>query len=78
MIFGQPRLVLEVTFGSRYALLSRVTGFLVATAITGYYGDPMRSPLLPFLAACGTFPSALNGGLGWCGSATTSSYFNVS
>jgi hypothetical protein len=78
MIFGRPRLVIEVMLGSRYALLSRVTGFLIATAITGYYGDPMRSSLLPFLAAYGTFPSALNDGLGWCSSATTSSCFNVS
>jgi hypothetical protein len=77
MIFGWPRLVLEVMFGSRYTLLTRVAGFLIATTVAGYYGDTTGLPLLPFLATLGTFRSTLNGGLGWCGSATAGGHFCV-
>jgi hypothetical protein len=55
MIFGWPCLVLEVPFGSCYALLIGVTSFLVTVAVTGYNDDMMGSPLLPFLAAHGAF-----------------------
>jgi hypothetical protein len=55
--FGWPSLPLEVTFGSHYALLAGVIGFLIATTITGYNGDamghrfcPFSPPLVPFLA----------------------------
>jgi hypothetical protein len=72
MIFGQSGLALKIAFGSHYILLIRVAGSLVATAIAGYYGDAMRSPLLPLLAALSAFPGALGGALGGCGSATIS------
>jgi hypothetical protein len=77
MIFGHPSLAIEVMFGSRYTLLNRVVGSLVATAIAGYYGDVMGSPLLPLLAALSAIPSTLDSGLGGCSSATISSCFSV-
>jgi hypothetical protein len=52
MIFGRPSLALEVAFGSRYALVVGVSGFLVAALIASYYGGVMGSlllPLAPFL-----------------------------
>jgi hypothetical protein len=39
MIFGQLSLALEVTSGSRYALLTEVVSFLIANAIVGSYGN---------------------------------------
>jgi hypothetical protein len=39
MIFGQLSLALEVTSGSRYALLTEVASFLIANAIVGSYGN---------------------------------------
>jgi hypothetical protein len=47
-IFGWPSLALKVTFSSRDSLLTRVTGFLIAGAIAGYYGD-MGLVLLSYL-----------------------------
>jgi hypothetical protein len=67
MIFGWSCLALEVAFSCRYALLTRVTDFLIATTIADHYGYVMGLSLWPFLATLGTFPDALNGGLGWCG-----------
>jgi hypothetical protein len=63
MIFGWLCLVLEVAFGCRYAFLTRVNDFLITTAIAGYNDDAIGSPLLPFIATLGAFPSALSGGL---------------
>jgi hypothetical protein len=57
MIFGWLSLSLEVMLSNCYTLLVRVTGFLVAAAAAGRYGDAMGSslcsflpPLTPFLA----------------------------
>jgi hypothetical protein len=77
MIFGRPSLALEVTFGSRYTLLTGVTDFLVVNTVVGYYGNMTGSPLLPLLVALSTFSGALGGGLGGYGSATVSSHFRV-
>jgi hypothetical protein len=80
IIFGQQHLAFEVAFGRCYTLLAWVTGSLIIVtidAIAGYYDDVMGSSLLPFVAAIGAFPSALNGGLGWYGSATTGGCFRV-
>jgi hypothetical protein len=63
--------------GHHYPLLTGVAGLPVITAIAGYYSNAMGLPLLPFLAVIGAFPSALNGGLGWCGSATAGGRFRV-
>jgi hypothetical protein len=73
MIFGKLSLVLEVAFGSCYALLIGVTCFLIVDAIAGYYGDAMGSPLLPRLATLSTFPGTLGG----YGSTTISGCFCV-
>jgi hypothetical protein len=77
MIIGRPSLALEVTLGSRYALLIGVVGCLVAATIASYYGDVMGSPLLPLLAALSSIPGAFDGGLGGCGSATFSGRFCI-
>jgi hypothetical protein len=80
MIFGRPHLAFEVMFGRRYTLLAEVANSLVIAVIAtiaDYYGDVMGSPLLPFLATLSAFPSTLNGGLGWYGSATAGSRFRV-
>jgi hypothetical protein len=77
MIFWRLCLAFEVTFSRRYRLLAGVTASLVVATIAGYYGDMEGSPLLPFLAALGAFPSALSGGLGWYGSATTGDHFRI-
>jgi hypothetical protein len=45
MIFGRSCLAFEVAFGCHYALLTGVTGFLIATAIAFHYGDATESPL---------------------------------
>jgi hypothetical protein len=74
MIFGRLCVVLEVTFSCRYALLTRVTDFLIAATIADHYGYVMGLSLWPFLATLGTFPGALNGGLGWCGSVIISGH----
>jgi hypothetical protein len=57
IIFGQLSLPLEVVLSSRYTLLARVVGFLIAVATIGCYDDMMGSlfdpflpPLMPFLA----------------------------
>jgi hypothetical protein len=73
MVLGWLCLVHEVTFSGRYAVLTRVAGFLVIAAIAGYYGDTTGLALLPFLATL----SALNGGLGWCSSATISGRVHI-
>jgi hypothetical protein len=39
MIFGQLRLVLEVAFSSSYALLTKVIGSLVTTAVADWQRD---------------------------------------
>jgi hypothetical protein len=70
MIFGWPGLALQVAFGSCYALLIRAAGSLVAAAFGSYYGDVMGLPLLLFCVALSAFPSTLDGGHVWCGSAT--------
>jgi hypothetical protein len=75
--FGWSRLAHEVMFGVHYAILAGVTGFLIAAAIVSYYDDMMGSPRVPFLAALGAFLGTLNGGLGWCGSATISGRVRV-
>jgi hypothetical protein len=49
IIFGQLSLPLEVELGSRYTLLIRVIGFLIAAATIGCYDDMMGSLFLPFL-----------------------------
>jgi hypothetical protein len=45
MIFGRSCLAFEVAVGCHYALLTEVTGFLIATAIAFHYGDATGSPL---------------------------------
>jgi hypothetical protein len=50
MIFGRSGLVLDVAFGSCYALLAGVAGSLVVVAVVGYYNDVIGSLLLPLLA----------------------------
>jgi hypothetical protein len=77
MIFGWPCLALEVTFGCHYALLIGVAGFLITAAIAGHYGDATGSSFQPFLATVGTFPGALNGGLGWCSSIIISGHARI-
>jgi hypothetical protein len=77
MIFGWPCLTFEVTFGYRYTLFTKVAGSLTVAAVAGYYNNVMGSLLLPFLATLDAFSITLNGGLGWYGSATTSSRFRV-
>jgi hypothetical protein len=59
MIFGRPHLAFEVVFGSLYAFLAGVAYFFIIAAVAGYYSDTSGLPLLPFLTALGTFPSAL-------------------
>jgi hypothetical protein len=58
MIFGWPSLSLEFALGSRYALLTGVTEFLIATATAGCYGEAMGSPLLPLLDTLSAFLAA--------------------
>jgi hypothetical protein len=70
MNFGQLSLALEVTSGSRYALLTEVASFLIANAIVGSYGNVTGLRPLPF-------PGTLGGGLGGYNSATVSGHFHV-
>jgi hypothetical protein len=77
MIFGWQSLVLEAAFGSLYALLVEVTGFLIADTVAGYYGDVMGSSLLPLLPALSTFLGTHGGALGGYSLATVSGRFCV-
>jgi hypothetical protein len=70
MILGRPSLPLEITLGSRYALLTRVAGFFISAATIGCYDDATGLRLLALLAALNTFSGTLDGGLGGCGPAT--------
>jgi hypothetical protein len=64
MIFGWPRLLLEVVLNNRYALLVRITGFITIAAATGHYGDATGSSLLPLLLTHNAFSGAFDGGFG--------------
>jgi hypothetical protein len=64
VIFGRLSLSLEVAFGSRYKLITRVVGSLIAVAVVGHYGNTTGSALLPLFAALSAFPSAFDDGLG--------------
>jgi hypothetical protein len=77
MIFWRPSLALDVAFSSRYTLLAGVASSLITAAIAGYYGDAMGSPLLHFLTTLSAFPSALDGGLGGCSSATINGHIRA-
>jgi hypothetical protein len=77
MVLRLPHLQLEITFGGCDILLAGVICFLVATTVARRYDDVPGPPLLPLLATLCALPSALNGVLGWCGSAATGSRFHI-
>jgi hypothetical protein len=77
MVLQLPHLTLEIMFGCRDILLTRVIIFLIVTIISGRNGDMLRVSLLPLLAALGTLLSAIDGGLERCYSATAGGYFHV-
>jgi hypothetical protein len=67
VVFGWPSLTLEVTFDSRYELLTGVVSPLIVIVVAGHHGNAVGPVLLPLLATLGAFPSTINGGLGGCG-----------
>jgi hypothetical protein len=77
VVFGRPGLSLEVTFGSRYELVTRVVDSLIVVAIAGHHGNTTVSTLLPLLAILSAFLGALHGGLGGRGPATIGSRSRV-
>jgi hypothetical protein len=48
VVFGRLSLLLEVMFDSRYELLTRVVGSLIAIAIAGHYGNATGQRFCPF------------------------------
>jgi hypothetical protein len=77
IIFGQQSLALGVVFDSRCAVLTRVTDFLIADTVAGYYGDATGLPLLPLLTALSTIHCTHGCGLGGYDSPTVSGRFHI-
>jgi TctA family transporter len=78
VVFGQPSLLLQVTFGSHYEPLTRVVGFLTAVAIASHHGDAIGSVLVSLLATHSAFAGAFDGVLGGRSSATARGHSRVS
>jgi hypothetical protein len=77
MVLWLPHLVLENTLCGHDILFAGVISFLIIATIVGRDSDELGVLLLPFLATLGAFPSALDGGFGWCYSVAAGDCFHV-